>query len=71
MRYFLLIAVLLSLWMLVQEFLLSDRSEEGLDTFGAKLRDLGKRLHVVFGIMAVLIVVYLLVRVTIKYFIPE
>lgn len=68
MRYLLLLIIVITLWMLMQEFLFQDRSDEGLRTFREKLGDLKWRLHYVFGLLAILIIIIMLVRFVIKYF---
>jgi hypothetical protein len=62
MRYLIVLAVFLAAWFLIDEFILQDRSSEGLTSFPDKLRDLGKRFHLVFGILAVMIVLMLVAR---------
>ncbi|MFC1835531.1 hypothetical protein ACFL2Q_12465 [Thermodesulfobacteriota bacterium] len=62
MRYILVLAYLLLAWLLIDEFVLKDRSREGLDTFRDKWKDLGSRLHMVFGILALLMMAFLAVR---------
>jgi DMSO/TMAO reductase YedYZ heme-binding membrane subunit len=62
MKYLMLLVFGLLAWMLIDEFVFQDRGAEGLDTFGDKLKDLGKRFHIVFGILAVLILLSLAVQ---------
>ena len=62
MKFVIIIVFFLAVWFLIDEFVLSDRREEGLYTFSDRLRDLGRRMHMVFGILAVLIVLIMLVR---------
>ena len=71
MRYIYLIFFLLIAWLLFDEFILKDRSSEGLDNYRDKLRDLGKRLHFIFGVLAVVAVLFLLVRLIIQYFVSK
>lgn len=65
MRYIYLLLFLLLVWFLVDEFILQDRSDEGLTTVRDKWKDLGSRFHLVFGILAVLILAFLLIRLVI------
>ncbi len=62
MKYLTLLALALALWFLIDEFVLQDRKSEGLDGYGDKWRDLGRRLHVVFGILAILILLFMVGR---------
>ncbi len=66
MKYLMLLAFTLVAWVLIQEFVLQDRGSEGLDTVGDKLKDLGKRFHIVFGILAVLLIASIAVRAILR-----
>jgi hypothetical protein len=66
MRYLILLTLILAAWMLIHEFIFKDRGDEGLETYGEKVRDLGHRLHVVFGVLAVLIFVIYVVRIIVR-----
>jgi len=68
MRYFLLLLVVLAMWAVLKEFLLKDRGAEGLQTYGDKWRDLGRRLHFIFGVLAVLLLVLMLLRFFVRGF---
>ncbi|MEW6533153.1 MAG: hypothetical protein AB1473_20140 [Thermodesulfobacteriota bacterium] len=67
MKYVILVALLLLALAVVQEFVLRDRSSEGLKGYGAKLKDLGRRLHVIFGVLALFLAALLAVRLLLKY----
>jgi hypothetical protein len=71
MKYLTLIFFGIIVWVLVDEFVLSDRSEEGLETVGDKFKDLRKRLHWVFGLLAALIIAYFLVRLAYRIMWPN
>ena len=62
MRYIFVLAYLLLAWLLIDEFVFKDRSSEGLETYSDKWKDLGKRLHWVFGLLAALMMAILAVR---------
>jgi len=62
MKYFSILVFFFLIWILLAEFVFKDRSSEGLTSFSEKLKDLGSRFHLAFGILAVLVVVYFLVR---------
>lgn len=66
MRYLILIVFVLAAWLLIEEFVFSDRRSEGLETYGDKWKDLGRRLHLVFGILAVLVLVIMVVRLIVN-----
>ncbi len=66
MKFVILILFVLATWFLIDELVLRDRNSQGLDTFWDRLRDLGKRLHFVFGILAVLIIVIMILRFIIR-----
>jgi hypothetical protein len=68
MRYVTLIVFVLLAWLLIEEFVFSDRRSEGLESYGDKWRDLGRRLHLVFGILAVIIILFLAVRFLLSSF---
>jgi hypothetical protein len=69
MRYIYLIFFILVAWLLFDEFIFKDRSSEGLDNYGDKWKDLGKRLHFIFGVLAALVILFLAIRFIIQYFI--
>jgi hypothetical protein len=55
----------------VDEFVLRDRSDQGLDTYQDKVKDLRKRLHWVFGALAALIILYFLIRLGYRALQPD
>ena len=59
MKYLTVLLFILLAWFLIDEFVFQDRESEGLDTYGDKWKDLGRRLHLVFGILAVAAVILL------------
>jgi hypothetical protein len=65
MKYLTLILFALIAWLILGEFVFKDRSSEGLDTTASKWRDLGRRLHLTFGVLAALVVALMLVRLII------
>jgi hypothetical protein len=69
MRYLILLAFILAGWVLIDEFIFKDRGEEGLETYGDKWRDLGRRLHMVFGILAILVLIIFVVRLIVRTYI--
>ena len=71
MRYLILLTLILAAWMLLDEFVIKDRGEEGLETYGEKVRDLGRRLHLVFGVLAVLIFVIYVVRIIVRAYLTH
>ncbi len=68
MRYVYLALLVLIAWLLLDEFVLKDRSSEGLGTYRSKWTDLGRRLHFVVGVLAVLMLVFLLIRFIVWHF---
>jgi hypothetical protein len=66
MKYVILIVFFLAAWLLIDEFVLRDRGSEGLDSYLDKLKDLGRRFHLVFGILAVLIIIFMIVRFIVR-----
>lgn len=71
MKYLMLLVILLAAWGLLGEFVFKDRSSEGINSLADKLRDLGRRLHLVAGLMAVLIIGILLLRLVFHTFWPR
>lgn len=70
MKYLTLLAFGLLVWFLVDEFVIQDRSREGLDTYQDKVKDMKKRFHWVFGLLAAIIIAYFLVRLAYRIFWP-
>ena len=66
MKYVILIVFFLAAWLLIDEFVLRDRGSEGLDSYVDKLKDLGRRFHLVFGILAVLIIIFMVIRFIVR-----
>ena len=66
MRVLIIIVFILAAWLLLTEFVFSDRSSEGLETFGDKLKDLGSRFHLAIGILAALAGLFMLVRLVVR-----
>jgi uncharacterized membrane protein len=62
MKYFALLVFLILIWMIMSEFVLADRKSEGLTSVWQKLRDLGSRFHLAVGVVAILILIYFVVR---------
>ena len=69
MRYLILLTFILAAWVLIGEFIFKDRGEEGLETYGDKWRDLARRLHMVFGILAILVFIIFVVRIIVRTYI--
>ncbi len=59
MKYLTVLLFIILAWFLLEEFVFQDRKSEGLETYGDKWKDLGRRLHLVFGILAVAAVILL------------
>ncbi len=62
MKYLLVLIIVLAVWGLVDQFLRKDRSSEGTGSFFDELKDLGRNLHVMMGILAVIIVILFVAR---------
>jgi hypothetical protein len=62
MKYLMLLVLLLVVWTAVRTFFLEDSGSDGPATFGDKLRNLGRHVHVTIGIAAVVLIVMLVVR---------
>ena len=62
MKYLLVLIIVVSLWTLVGQFLRKDRSSGGSETFFDELKDLGRNIHVMMGVIAILIIILFVVR---------
>ena len=62
MKYLTLIVFFLMIYYVVGEFVIKDRSSEGLTNASDKWRDLGSRIHQSVGIIAVLMIIILVIR---------
>jgi len=62
MKYLLVLIIVLALWSLVDQFIRKDRSSEGRGSFFDELKDLGRNLHVMMGILAVIIIILFAAR---------
>jgi hypothetical protein len=62
MKYFAILVFLILIWMLMAEFVFKDRTSEGFTSVWQKLRDLGSRFHLAVGIVAMLVLIYFVVR---------
>ncbi len=62
MKYLTLIILFLVIYYVIGEFVIKDRSSEGLTNASDKWRDLGSRIHQSVGIIAVLMIVILVIR---------
>ncbi len=71
MRYLILVVAIIAAWFVVDEFLIRDRTSEGLRSYREKLKDLGGRLHYVFGILAILIFLIMLLRLILGAFVSH
>jgi len=62
MRYLILLAVVLVLWVLVERLVLTDRGGESQGTLRGKMRDLAQYVHWVFGVVAAVLLGLMVVR---------
>ena len=57
MKYLIVLIIVLALWSLVDQFTRKERTSQGVGSFFHDLKDLGRNLHVMMGILAVIIVI--------------
>lgn len=62
MKYLTITVFFLVIYYVVGEFVLKDRSSEGLTSSAEKWKDLGRRIHQSVGIVAVLMIIILVAR---------
>lgn len=71
MKYLILLVIILAAWGLLGEFVFKDRDSEGITSLADKFRDLGRRLHLVAGLLAALILGILLLRLVFHTLWPQ
>jgi uncharacterized membrane protein len=62
MKYLLVLIIVLAVWSLLDQFIRKDRSSEEGGSFFNDLKDLGRNLHVMMGILAVIIIIMFVAR---------
>ena len=62
MKYLLVLIIVLAVWSLVDQFIRKDRSSAGTGSFVEDLKDLGRNLHVMVGILAIVIIILFVAR---------
>ncbi len=62
MKYLTILVFLLVTYYVIGEFVLKDRSSEGLTCAADKWKDLGRRIHQSVGIIAALMIIILVAR---------
>jgi hypothetical protein len=67
-KYLVLLFLVLAAWFVIEEFVLRDRGSQGLHTYREKWKDLARSIHMVFGILAGLIVALMVVRLVMTSF---
>ncbi|MEI7448255.1 MAG: hypothetical protein WCJ75_01420 [Desulfomonile sp.] len=63
MKYLAVLVFGLAVWVLLEEFILKDLRSNGMNSFWDNWRDLGRRMHMMIGIIAVLIIIVFFVRI--------
>ncbi|MFH1116201.1 MAG: hypothetical protein V1792_20000 [Pseudomonadota bacterium] len=66
MKYLLVFVIIISLWSLADQFFRKSGTSEGPGSFLDNLKEMGRNLHVMMGILAVIIIVLFAARLLFK-----
>lgn len=62
MKYLLVLVIVLAVWSLVDQFIRKERPSGDTGSLLDELKDLGRNLHVMVGIIAVIIIILFVAR---------
>ncbi len=62
MKYVIPLVLVLAAWLIIDRLVLATSDPGAMGSFGEKMRALGRKIHLVFGIVAVLLLALVLLR---------